>query len=74
MRILVDEQNGKGVNSSALHVAATCTNAFRSNIALRDIASGSNRGCDSPGYSTTAGWDPATGPGTLDCSKLRGLI
>ena len=42
--------------------------------ALKDITSGSNRGCDSPGYSATAGWDPATGLGTLDFAKLRALI
>ncbi|KAI0284762.1 subtilisin-like protein [Russula brevipes] len=42
--------------------------------AFNDITSGSNPGCGTDGFSATAGWDPVTGVGTPDFSKLRGIL
>ncbi|KAI0059677.1 subtilisin-like protein [Artomyces pyxidatus] len=42
--------------------------------ALNDITSGSAQGCGTPGFSATAGWDPITGLGTPDFSKLKDLV
>ncbi|KAI9234223.1 MAG: tripeptidyl peptidase A [Podila humilis] len=38
---------------------------------LNDILSGSNPGCDTPGFSATKGWDPVTGLGTPDYVKMQ---
>ncbi|KHN94998.1 family S53 protease-like protein [Metarhizium album ARSEF 1941] len=38
--------------------------------ALRDITDGNNRGCGTDGFPAAQGWDPVTGLGTLDFSKL----
>ncbi|KAJ7738741.1 family S53 protease-like protein [Mycena metata] len=38
--------------------------------AFNDITSGSNPGCNTEGFSATAGWDPVTGLGTPDFNKL----
>lgn len=39
--------------------------------ALRDVTSGSNKGCDSSGYPAKSGWDAASGLGSFDFAKLR---
>lgn len=39
--------------------------------ALKDIVSGSNPGCGTPGFSAAKGWDPLTGLGSMDFAKLR---
>ena len=41
---------------------------------LKDITSGSNGGCDSAGFPAEAGWDPATGMGTLNFAKFKTLV
>jgi tripeptidyl-peptidase-1 len=41
---------------------------FRS--AFNDITSGGNQGCGTPGFTATTGWDPVTGVGTPNLSKL----
>ncbi|KAH9167589.1 subtilisin-like protein [Lactarius sanguifluus] len=41
---------------------------------LNDITSGSNPGCNTDGFSAIAGWDPVTGLGTLDFTKLEEII
>ncbi|KAI0277733.1 subtilisin-like protein [Russula brevipes] len=41
---------------------------------FNDITSGSNPGCGTPGFAATAGWDPVTGLGTPDFSKLQGIV
>ncbi|KAI0066344.1 subtilisin-like protein [Artomyces pyxidatus] len=38
--------------------------------ALNDITSGSNPGCNTNGFTATAGWDPVTGLGTPNFAKL----
>ncbi|KAI9452653.1 subtilisin-like protein [Lactarius psammicola] len=38
--------------------------------ALTDITSGSNPGCNTPGFSAIVGWDPVTGLGTPQFRKL----
>ncbi|KAB5595344.1 Tripeptidyl-peptidase I [Ceratobasidium theobromae] len=38
---------------------------------LNDITQGNNPGCGTPGFNATTGWDPVTGLGTPDFSKLR---
>ncbi|KAI0261747.1 family S53 protease-like protein [Gloeopeniophorella convolvens] len=38
--------------------------------ALNDITTGDNPGCNTNGFPATAGWDPVTGLGTPDFSKL----
>ncbi|KAH9480393.1 Aorsin [Psilocybe cubensis] len=38
--------------------------------AFNDITSGGNRGCGTPGFTATTGWDPVTGVGTPNLSKL----
>ncbi|PIL34082.1 hypothetical protein GSI_03793 [Ganoderma sinense ZZ0214-1] len=42
--------------------------------ALNDITSGSNPGCGTNGFSAGKGWDPVTGLGTPDFSKLKKLL
>ncbi|KAJ7595053.1 subtilisin-like protein [Mycena floridula] len=42
--------------------------------AFHDITSGGNRGCGTPGFTATTGWDPVTGVGTPDLSKLLPLF
>ena len=37
---------------------------------LNDITSGGNRGCGTPGFTATTGWDPVTGLGTPNFPKL----
>ena len=39
--------------------------------ALNDITSGNNPGCDTDGFPAMPGWDPVTGLGTPNYSKLR---
>jgi tripeptidyl-peptidase-1 len=39
-----------------------------------DITSGSNPGCSTNGFTARAGWDPATGLGTPDFTKLQTLV
>ncbi|CCM00835.1 uncharacterized protein FIBRA_02877 [Fibroporia radiculosa] len=39
--------------------------------ALTDITSGNNPGCNTSGFSATAGWDPITGLGTPNYAGLR---
>ncbi|KAI9448945.1 subtilisin-like protein [Lactarius psammicola] len=39
---------------------------------LRDITYGSNPGCGTDGFSAIPGWDPVTGLGSPDFSKLEG--
>jgi tripeptidyl-peptidase-1 len=41
---------------------------------LTDITSGSNPGCGTNGFTATAGWDPVTGLGTPDFTKLQTLV
>ncbi|KAI9435318.1 subtilisin-like protein [Lactarius indigo] len=38
---------------------------------LNDVTSGSNPGCDLDGFSAIVGWDPVTGLGTPDFTRLR---
>ncbi|KAI0264974.1 family S53 protease [Gloeopeniophorella convolvens] len=42
--------------------------------ALNDITSGSNPGCNTNGFSATAGWDPVTGLGTPNWTKLLAAV
>jgi len=42
--------------------------------AFNDITSGGNQGCNSPGFTATTGWDPVTGVGTPNLSKLLPLF
>ncbi|RPD54221.1 family S53 protease [Lentinus tigrinus ALCF2SS1-7] len=42
--------------------------------ALNDITIGSNPGCGKQGFPALAGWDPVTGLGTPDYSKLLNLV
>ncbi|KAF8260346.1 subtilisin-like protein [Lactarius quietus] len=41
--------------------------------AMNDITSGSNPGCNTPGFSAIPGWDPVTGLGTPDFLNLQAL-
>ncbi|KAH8979432.1 subtilisin-like protein [Lactarius akahatsu] len=41
---------------------------------LNDIISGSNPGCDTDGFTAIAGWDPVTGLGTPDFSRLLHVL
>ncbi|CAO3565318.1 unnamed protein product [Mortierella alpina] len=41
---------------------------------LNDIVLGNNPGCGTQGFSATAGWDPVTGLGTPDLSKLMAAL
>ncbi|KAH9011452.1 subtilisin-like protein [Lactarius hengduanensis] len=40
------------------------------NLGLNDITFGSNPGCNTDGFTASAGWDPVTGLGTPDFFKL----
>ncbi|KAF8258774.1 hypothetical protein EI94DRAFT_1814614 [Lactarius quietus] len=40
---------------------------------MNDITSGSNPGCNTPGFSAIGGWDPVTGLGTPDFLNLQTL-
>ncbi|KAG2361732.1 hypothetical protein BDR07DRAFT_1286342 [Suillus spraguei] len=42
--------------------------------ALNDITEGNNPGCGTPGFNATVGWDPVTGYGTPDFTKLKDLV
>ncbi|KAJ6616312.1 family S53 protease-like protein [Mycena sp. CBHHK59/15] len=42
--------------------------------ALNDITTGNNPGCNTDGFSATAGWDPVTGLGTPDYAKLKTAV
>ncbi|RDB14895.1 Aorsin [Hypsizygus marmoreus] len=42
--------------------------------AFNDIVSGGNQGCGTPGFTATTGWDPVTGVGTPNLSKLMPLF
>ncbi|KAI9871485.1 MAG: hypothetical protein M1830_002862, partial [Pleopsidium flavum] len=41
---------------------------------LNDITSGGNRGCGTPGFTATTGWDPVTGLGTPNFPKMLALF
>ncbi|KAH9167147.1 subtilisin-like protein [Lactarius sanguifluus] len=41
---------------------------------LNDIASGSNPGCNTDGFSAVPGWDPVTGLGSLDFERLVAIL
>ncbi|KAH9165912.1 subtilisin-like protein [Lactarius sanguifluus] len=43
-------------------------------LGLNDITSGSNPGCNTDGFSASAGWDPVTGLGTLDFAELQKML
>nr|GAT55465.1 family S53 protease-like protein [Mycena chlorophos] len=42
--------------------------------ALTDVIGGTNPGCNTNGFNATAGWDPVTGLGTPDYTKLRAAL
>jgi tripeptidyl-peptidase I len=42
--------------------------------AFHDITMGGNQGCNTPGFTATEGWDPVTGVGTPNVSKLIPLF
>ncbi|KDR69079.1 hypothetical protein GALMADRAFT_104369 [Galerina marginata CBS 339.88] len=42
--------------------------------ALNDITTGDNPGCNTNGFSATAGWDPVTGLGTPNFAKLKAAV
>ncbi|KAH8992326.1 subtilisin-like protein [Lactarius hatsudake] len=42
-----------------------------SDLGLNDVTSGSNPGCNTDGFSSSTGWDPVTGLGTLDFAELE---
>ena len=42
--------------------------------ALNDVTSGDNPGCSTNGFPAKAGWDPVTGLGTPNYSKLRTAV
>ncbi|TBU54464.1 subtilisin-like protein [Dichomitus squalens] len=42
--------------------------------AFNDITTGGNQGCGTPGFTATEGWDPVTGVGTPNLSKLMPLF
>jgi len=42
--------------------------------AFNDITSGGNQGCGTPGFTATTGWDPVTGVGTPNFTKLLPLF
>jgi len=42
--------------------------------AFNDITMGGNQGCGTPGFTATEGWDPVTGVGTPNVSKLLPLF
>jgi len=41
---------------------------------LNDITSGGNRGCGTPGFTATRGWDPVTGLGTPNFPRMLALF
>ncbi|KAF8158459.1 subtilisin-like protein [Crassisporium funariophilum] len=41
---------------------------------FNDITSGGNQGCGTPGFTATTGWDPVTGVGTPNLTKLIPLF
>ncbi len=41
---------------------------------LNDITSGGNRGCGTPGFQATEGWDPVTGLGTPNFPRMLALF
>jgi tripeptidyl-peptidase-1 len=41
---------------------------------LHDITSGTNPGCNTTGFSASAGWDPVTGLGTPNYPKMLELF
>lgn len=41
---------------------------------LNDITTGGNRGCGTPGFNSTIGWDPVTGLGTPNYPKMLKLF
>jgi len=41
---------------------------------FKDITSGSNPGCGTPGFPAIEGWDPVTGLGTPHFEKLLGIL
>ncbi|KAL5524259.1 hypothetical protein ACEPAF_9399 [Sanghuangporus sanghuang] len=41
--------------------------------AFNDITHGGNQGCGTPGFTATTGWDPVTGVGTPNLTKLMEL-
>ncbi|KAH9026417.1 subtilisin-like protein [Lactarius hengduanensis] len=43
-------------------------------LGLNDITSGSNPGCDTDGFSASAGWDPVTGLGTLNFAQIEEFL
>ncbi|TFK25946.1 tripeptidyl peptidase A [Coprinopsis marcescibilis] len=43
-------------------------------LGFNDITQGNNPGCGTPGFNATVGWDPITGLGTPDFSKLKALV
>ncbi|KAG2361728.1 peptidase S8/S53 domain-containing protein [Suillus spraguei] len=42
--------------------------------ALNDITEGHNPGCGTEGFNASVGWDPVTGYGTPDFTKLKDLV
>lgn len=41
---------------------------------FNDITSGNNPGCGTKGFEAAKGWDPVTGFGSLDFSKMSGVV
>ncbi|KAI9457302.1 subtilisin-like protein [Russula earlei] len=41
---------------------------------LNDVTAGNNPGCGTPGFNASKGWDPVTGLGTPDFSKLKNIL
>jgi tripeptidyl-peptidase-1 len=46
----------------------------RGRAGFYDITSGTNPGCNTPGFSAVVGWDPITGLGSPDFPRLQALL
>jgi len=72
MTLVNDLRISKGKGPVGFINPAIYSGAFAK--AFNDITSGGNQGCGTPGFTSTVGWDPVTGVGTPNLSKLMPLF
>ncbi|CZR58556.1 related to serine protease [Phialocephala subalpina] len=71
---LVNMINEQRINAKKAPVGFLNPVLYANPQVLNDVTNGGNQGCGTPGFNSTAGWDPVTGLGTPNFSAMLDLF
>jgi tripeptidyl-peptidase I len=69
--ILINEQRIAAGKSAGGFINPTI---YANPSAFNDIVTGGNQGCGTPGFTSVPGWDPVTGLGTPNYTRLLAVF